>query len=227
MFPFRKLPAELRLMLWRFTWTDRVVIIQLGKMENHTPCKDVFYTEVNQGKDIVFNDTLGKIHEDFNRDIIHTHAKLPPTFFVDRESRYETLKFYKLVFQLPGRESRIYFRRGADLPCLNWHDLWNFKDCPEMAEIEELMVISVGYMYIHLFFQGQSIFWMSKKKNGKWCEVMFNSMTGHTSDILLRLCPKLDSLYWTNEYVYEVDPWRPRTAKNGRSGLTMSMSWIP
>ncbi len=212
-------------MLWRFTWTDRVVIIQLGKMEGHTPSVEVFRTEIRLS--IASNFAFAYIHEDFNKEIVHTHAQLPSTFLVDRESRYETLKHYKLAFQLPDQESRIYFRQGADIPCINWHNLETFKDCPEMAEAEELMIIAQGYIYDHDVPLGQSIFLMSKVDDDSWSEAFFSQTTGHKSECITTQFPKIQSLYWTNEYVYDVDPWMPRTTKKQRPGLTASVGWTP
>ncbi len=95
-FPFMKLPLELQGMLWRFTWTDRVVIIQVGKLENpiQTWLKDEtpetrFRAEAEQ---IEFQDAFHPNVKGFKKDIIHTPAQLPSTLFVNRESRHETLR---------------------------------------------------------------------------------------------------------------------------------------
>ncbi len=91
MFRFMKLPGELRLMLWRFTWRDRVVILQIGKLVHHSysSAKEVFYAEIEIGRLELW---IGDSRVHFDADIVHTHARLPTTFFVNSESREETLK---------------------------------------------------------------------------------------------------------------------------------------
>ncbi len=68
--------------------------------------------------------------------IIYTHAPLPATLLVNGESRQETLRHYKLAFQLAGYESRVYFGLG-DMACVAWQDLDSFRGCADLGSIKE------------------------------------------------------------------------------------------
>lgn len=205
-----KLPLELQGMLWRFTWTDRVVIIQVGKLENpiQTWLKDEtpetrFRAEAEQ---IEFQDAFHPNVKGFKKDIIHTPAQLPSTLFVNRESRHETLRHYRLAFQLPGYESRIYFHPGMDIPCLARHNLSNFQGCVDLAEVDELMVMSARWCHP----LGDFIFQIPKVDED-WSKKWMHNFTGLNPNHVVAVCPKVVWLYWHSNYRYEVDPWEMRT----------------
>ncbi len=216
-------------MLWRFTWFDRVVAIQIGKLENHSysSSKDLFYAEIEQAE--------GRGHsKHFKKRIIHTKAQLPSTFFVHRESRYETLKYYKLAFQLPGQESRIYFRQG-DIPCLFQSHLHNFTACTELDQVEELIMMSKHSS--DPFPRGNHIFQMSKiDDNPPWKNDGPSSGNGGLSAqafvpyvmplILgnLGLCPKAKWLYSANEWLYNLNPYELRLMRKPESTWS---KWTP
>ncbi len=187
-FPFMKLPVELRLMLWRFTWTDRVVVIQLGKMATKGARPD----------------SSRRGQQDCNEKIIHTKAQLPCTLLVNGESRYETLKHYKAAFQLPGYENRIYFRQG-DIPCVESHQLADFSGCRDLAEAEEVMITWNSAEYV---------FQMSKMEDDHWSEEFFRKATRLESGDIMEICPKIHWLYWANDCRQKINPGEARTLKS-------------
>lgn len=74
---------ELRLILWRFTWVGRVVILQLGRTDDAT-----------------HDHMCGHPCGDTDKYIVYTRTRLPSALLVNSESRCETLKYYKLAFQI-------------------------------------------------------------------------------------------------------------------------------
>ncbi len=212
-FPFAKLPAELRFMLWRFTWKDRVVIIQLGKLDVPRS-KNVFYAELaHSGRS---NSSLvgGK---DFNKNIMHTHARLPWTFFLNSESRYVSLKYYKLAFQLAGYENRVYLGQG-DIPCILQCDLETFGGT-ELSQVKELMV-----MWEQRYDPFcESIFHLPKINDGG-SEEYLKRVTLLTCKDFKAMYPKLQWLYWMNKYRYTIHAWELRSARERDPDL-ISKSW--
>ncbi len=205
-----KLPPELRLTLWRFTWTDRVVIIRVNKVDIRFPlpmeemtAETRFCTEariIQRWNPTAFNTT---------QEVIYTHAQLPSTFSINHESREETLRHYKLAFQLPDHESQIYFRQGSDIPCVLRDNLKDFKGCADFAEVEELMIMSAN-RFVDIEEYIFKIPETNEAQFGVWLE---NVTSLHLEDIVA-VCPKLRWLYWPGKYRYQVDAWDPRNKKN-------------
>ncbi len=192
-----KLPPELRLLLWRTTWKDRVVVLQAGP--RGARCSTCVHT------DCKFDPA-----EETNSLIIHTHTKVPMTFRINRESRYETLSKYKL-FELPDHESRIYFRPGTDVPSLPWLTMPYFVGSPDLAESEELMITG-----------------------GDWCRNEPRGVVKMPQDLeqpfldpdddlrafprlrprdISALCPKVEWVYVESKIRYKFNPWYSRRWK--------------
>ncbi len=203
-FQFMKLPLELRLMLWRFTWTDRVVIIQVGKMKIlWTKPKDMSAEQWSR-MEMRYMEHPWRPHQ----EVVHTHTPLPSTFLINCESRHETLKHYKLAFQVYGYESRIYFRHGADIPCLWWYDVTKYEGCVDLAEAKELMVKmrNDGDNY-----RPEYKFCMRKIIQDQWSRGVLENITSPLQfQLVMEACPKIEWLYWCDEYQCEVDPWKSR-----------------
>ncbi len=151
---------------------------------------------------------LDKLYEKYDQ-IVHTHTQLPSTFFVNYESRYETLKYYKLAFQSDNLESRIYFRHGNDIPCIPGYNLTRYTDCADFAEAKEFMVM--GQFGIskteYKFYMPQII--QQKSYKGR-----LQAITHLEPEALMEACPKVDWLYWRDDYGYEVDPWELRLVRS-------------
>ncbi len=151
--------------------------------------------------------TVWRLDDSYEK-IIYTHAQLPSTFFINRESRCETLRYYKLGFQRDAYESRIYFRQGADIPCLPWYDLEEFQDCAELADTKELMLMTRTYVGSSNEREVFRIGEMEKETRDR-----FRAMTGLHVRKVLEVCPKVEWVYWYNNCGCEVDPWEARVCE--------------
>src|SRR3569833_1630167 len=64
--------------------------------------------------------------EEFRSEVVRaiptlttSRAAPPTTLFVSRESRRETLRHYRLAFDLPGNTNQVYFNFDLDRLCFN------------------------------------------------------------------------------------------------------------
>ncbi len=210
-FPFLRLPPELRLMTWRSTWEDRVVIIRVGKVSIPVP---TWLQDTSPGRIFCYEarqiEILDERNERYTQDIIHTHAPLPLTLLVNRESRHETLRHYKLAFHLPGHESRIYFRHG-DIPCLEHHNLKHFHACPDMAGVRELMVMAATLDLC----EGEFAFRIPEAKKESWSRKWLKNGTGLRARDIEAVAPNVEWLYWHTQYRADPDPWEARILTRG------------
>ncbi len=206
-------------MLWRFTWRDRTVVIRKCKRRSRLAHweewsrEKLFPGEMEDMESSRIRGSYDSPYDELYENVIHTHTPLPWTLLVNHESRCETLKHYKLMFQLDGFESRVYFRPGADVPCLAWFNLRDFKGCADLASAKELVVMSQVYMRL---WNEEYIYWMPRVLRPgdywtNWTKYWFKQITNLNEKWVTGVCPKIEWLYWYNSYRYEVDPWGPRT----------------
>ncbi len=201
-------------MLWRLTWKDRVVIIRVGKIIRDPPW------EISMESRYMIESPRTEVQEcvhteldevEVDEKIIHTRTPLPSTFFINRESRRESLNHYKLAFQVPGRESRVYFRQGADIPCLKRDMVGSvFRDCVDLSSVEELMVMA---LHMRFHYPGAYIFNMPKlvkQQTTHW----FHDITGARVEDVMAVCPKIRWVYWPGNLRFEVDPWELRNRRD-------------
>ena len=139
---FPRLPAELRLKIWKSTWEPRLVEpfrILKEKCCEHSLRLDHCFVKHGQpcwglrrSQTAAFLSDWGDVHDESgkilyskrdpdlqeNRGAFQTitaaAAKSPVTLWVSQESRTATLKCYEICWGLDGGESRIYFNFDLD-----------------------------------------------------------------------------------------------------------------
>ncbi len=185
-FPFTKLPAEIRLQVWRSTWTGRIVNIRtripLARSAEQGGIK-----------------ALGELES-------YTPTQLPSTFFINSESRRETLRYYKLVFQIRKGESRIYFHQDVDIPCIMSWELGKFPNCVDLAETKELIFLRKNHGGTSTTEYKFSMRKIIQEQRGD----ILQNKTSLASWLVAKLCPKIEWLYWCTEERYEVYSWKSR-----------------
>jgi hypothetical protein len=97
------LPAELRHDIWSLCWEPRIV-----EVHPHT------------------NDEIQDKIELFSSDTYRSTAKPPVTLFISRQSRFDTLRYYKLSFAAYKQEPQVYFNFQIDELCVKHSELARF-----------------------------------------------------------------------------------------------------
>jgi hypothetical protein len=112
---FKALPTEIRLKIWRATWEPRTV--------------EVYMHLIDQAQD---NANL------FSSSIYRSTSPLPATLSICSESRYETLKHYKLSFAAYQKQPQVYFNNRIDTLYLRDIDILWFMEFPLMFPHENI-----------------------------------------------------------------------------------------
>src|SRR3569833_2083553 len=168
-FYFSQLPVELRLQVYRASWESRNVFLSrrvvcdaeqlnvtMMMAEIHSVA--AFYlrhARVAPGaKQTVRDMAAGRFakllrDEEFRSEVVRaiptlttSRAAPPTTLFVSRESRRETLRHYRLAFDLPGGTTQVYFNFDLDRLCFNRHvDLWRALRWEDLTELRYLSLV--------------------------------------------------------------------------------------
>jgi hypothetical protein len=109
------LPAELRHEIWSLCWEPRIV-----EVHPHT------------------NDEIQDKIELFSSDTYRSTAKPPVTLFICRQSRFDTLRYYKLSFAAYKQEPQVYFNFQIDELCVKHSELARFQQFFLMFPHEDL-----------------------------------------------------------------------------------------
>ncbi len=131
---FPQLPTEIRRLIWRQTWEPRAVVVCISfgvlgfAMHNALP-----------------NPNLVALPQPWPMTVTTT-TKLPTSFYVNYESRHETLLYYKLLCHQPPLQSRVYFNYTLDilaLPAMGFElSVWRWVRHPDLAQLKEVIIRS-------------------------------------------------------------------------------------
>ncbi|TLS26143.1 hypothetical protein PpBr36_05004 [Pyricularia pennisetigena] len=76
---------------------------------------------------------------------VDTGTRIPITLWIDRESRAETLKHYRLAFALRGGASRVYFNFGVDTLRVPVHGkLWRLVQRRDLQDLVRLRMVGTA-----------------------------------------------------------------------------------
>lgn len=138
---FNTLPAEIRVKIYAMGWEPRRVTLARSWLEG---------PEDLLGHELYARTQGQKVYESFDEDDVTTvstsTAPLPVTLWINQESRYETLRNYKIAFACPRNgSSQVYFDfRIDELEILQHGDLRSIINREDLSKLKAL-IIPVGY----------------------------------------------------------------------------------
>ncbi|KAF4636627.1 hypothetical protein G7Y89_g1458 [Cudoniella acicularis] len=112
---FTELAPEIRCLILKYIWEPRKVEI---------------YPRAHK----VPNDNRA----DLSSDTYHSGAQPPVTLWINRESRHETLRYYKLSFAAPKKEALVYFNPQIDTVYIRSADILRSTDFSNIFPKEDL-----------------------------------------------------------------------------------------
>ncbi len=190
---FVQLPSEIRRMIWRYTWEPRVVVIRRGESGKGSILSQIQYfagqcraEQANARNWHLIGVTT------------YTHTQVPSSFFVDYESRDETLRHYKLAFKLPLGRSQVYFRFGVDVPATPRHNVLHWRRSENISQVEDLVIMDLEIIdnYSHQI----------KFVDGKAEDIAhIGRIAGTDTETLMEDCPNLKRLHFVELHDEFVD----------------------
>jgi hypothetical protein len=134
---FTTLPAELRVKIYKMTWEPRRVTLVRSWLAGQDDLREYQFRARTSD---------AYIYEFFDEDQVTTTttstAQLPVTFWINKESRYETLRHYEIAFACPKNgNSTVYFNFAIDELEIRGHGaLKSIITADDLAKVKALIV---------------------------------------------------------------------------------------
>ncbi|KAH8757629.1 hypothetical protein F5883DRAFT_683635 [Diaporthe sp. PMI_573] len=134
---FTTLPAELRVKIYKMTWEPRRVTLVRSWLAGQDDLREYQFRARTSD---------AYIYEFFDEDQVTTTttstAQLPVTFWINKESRYETLRHYEIAFACPKNgNSTVYFNFAIDELEIRGHGaLKSIITAEDLAKVKALIV---------------------------------------------------------------------------------------
>ncbi len=142
---FRNFPIEIQHMVWKKTWKRRKVMIRKTQEHDwHCPRYRYIMTTTPTGEHVVRVVDIETLFVYPDHTVTYAKDRLPVTLFINRESRSETLRHYRLAFRVVGGESRTYFNFALDTLIVLNHDIslyFGLTDGLDIKEVERLILM--------------------------------------------------------------------------------------